>query len=88
MFVFLSNKKTKKFNQTYKDRMLSLEHFVLVKFILDAHVVPVETQWFGFYRPKQSKEIYKMEQSELYTKVCSNQNTMYRFQSTYFNNNN
>jgi len=32
-------------------------------------VEPVETEWFGFYKPGQAKEVQKLQQSELYQKV-------------------
>lgn len=32
-------------------------------------VEPVETEWFGFYKPGQAEEVQKLQQSELYQQV-------------------
>lgn len=32
-------------------------------------VEPVETEWFGFYKPGQAEEVQNLQQSELYQKV-------------------
>ena len=59
----------KVFNQTYKDGILGLKNLVLVKFDEDQQVVPKESEWFGFYKPGQSKELYTLEESDLYINV-------------------
>jgi len=46
--------------------MLKLENLVLVKFNHDTMVVPKDSEWFGFYKEGQSKEIYSLEESKLY----------------------
>jgi palmitoyl-protein thioesterase len=55
-------------NGDYKHRLKKLEKFVLVKFLRDEMVQPVETQWFGFYRPGSSSEIENLMESEIYRK--------------------
>ncbi|XP_029648481.1 palmitoyl-protein thioesterase 1 [Octopus sinensis] len=51
---------------TYKENLLKLKNFVLIKFTEDEMVQPRESEWFGFYKPRQDKEIYPMEESPLY----------------------
>ncbi|XP_044765306.1 palmitoyl-protein thioesterase 1 [Coccinella septempunctata] len=53
-------------NQTYKDRLLTLENFVMVKFLNDSIVQPVETEWFGFYKPGQAEIVTDLRSSDLY----------------------
>lgn len=54
-------------NETYKKNLQQLEKFVLVKFLNDSVVDPVETEWFGFLKSGQAKEIETLQQSLLYT---------------------
>lgn len=56
-------------NQTYKDRLLTLENFVMVKFLNDSVVQPVESEWFGFYKPGQAEEIVDLRSSDIYKEV-------------------
>ncbi|XP_076181396.1 palmitoyl-protein thioesterase 1 isoform X2 [Ptiloglossa arizonensis] len=53
-------------NQTYKDNLQKLNYMVLVKFANDTIVRPVESEWFGFYKPGQGTLIQTLEQSDLY----------------------
>lgn len=55
-----------KFNPNYRDRLLRLDNFVMVKFEKDSMVEPVETEWFGFYRDGQSQEIQSLQESDIY----------------------
>ncbi|XP_058811590.1 palmitoyl-protein thioesterase 1 [Topomyia yanbarensis] len=55
-------------NQTYIDNLQKLNRFVMVKFTKDKIVQPIESQWFGYYKPGQDKEIEKLEESELFLK--------------------
>lgn len=54
-------------NQDYIKRLQSLENFVMVKFINDSMVQPVETEWFGYYKPGQAVETESLQESRLYT---------------------
>ncbi|XP_043940741.1 palmitoyl-protein thioesterase 1 [Protopterus annectens] len=54
-------------NESYKKNMLSLKKFVMVKFLQDSMVDPKDTEWFGFYKPGQSKETFTLQESPLYT---------------------
>lgn len=53
-------------NETYKTNLQDLKRFVLVKFMNDTVVQPKETQWFGFYKSGQDKELLIMEDTKLY----------------------
>nr|CAI5829372.1 unnamed protein product [Callosobruchus analis] len=50
----------------YIRRLQSLDNFVMVKFDKDTMVQPVETEWFGFYKPGQSVEVEPLQESSLY----------------------
>lgn len=41
----------------------------MIKFENDTVVQPVETEWFGFYKPGQSVELETLQESTLYTEV-------------------
>lgn len=58
-------------NETYIQNLQSLNKFVMVKFTKDKIVQPIESQWFGYYKPGQDKDIQKLEESELFLKVWS-----------------
>ncbi|KAI1901769.1 hypothetical protein AGOR_G00037810 [Albula goreensis] len=53
-------------NKTYKKNLQSLEKFVMVKFLKDTIVDPVDTEWFGFLKPGQAKETETLQESILY----------------------
>lgn len=57
-----------KINQKYIKRLQSLENFVMVKFLNDTIVQPVDTQWFGFYKPGSDVVTIPLEESEIFTK--------------------
>ncbi|CAJ0927143.1 unnamed protein product [Ranitomeya imitator] len=56
-------------NESYKRNLQTLEKFVMVKFLKDSMVDPVDSEWFGFYRPGQSKETIALQESSLYTEA-------------------
>lgn len=53
-------------NETYKKNLQQLEKFVLVKFLNDSVVDPVESEWFGFLKVGQAKEVETLQESVLY----------------------
>ncbi|XP_059618831.1 palmitoyl-protein thioesterase 1 [Phlebotomus argentipes] len=53
-------------NRDYIDNLQRLKRFVMVKFLNDTIVQPVESQWFGFYAPGSDKEILPLKQSRIY----------------------
>ncbi|KAJ8966260.1 hypothetical protein NQ317_000534 [Molorchus minor] len=53
-------------NQDYIKSIQSLDNLVLVKFDSDTMVQPVETEWFGFYKPGQAVEIENLQESALF----------------------
>ncbi|GAM19389.1 hypothetical protein SAMD00019534_025640 [Acytostelium subglobosum LB1] len=54
-------------NETYKKNFISLNHFVMVKFLNDTMVIPRESEWFGWYAPGQARDLIPMEETQLYT---------------------
>lgn len=54
-------------NQTYKNNILKLSNFVMVKFTEDTMVQPIESEWFGFYAPGQDQTVLPLRQTPLYT---------------------
>lgn len=65
--VFLAdlNQENRK-NATQKNNLLKLKNFVLVKFLQDSMVDPRDSEWFGFYKPGQSKDLFTLFESPLY----------------------
>lgn len=61
----INNERVK--NATYKENLLKLQNFVMVKFSEDTMVDPRDSEWFGFYKPGQAKETYTLQESSLYT---------------------
>ncbi|XP_064203325.1 palmitoyl-protein thioesterase 1 [Anguilla rostrata] len=53
-------------NETYKKNLQSLENFVMVKFLQDQIVDPVDSEWFGFLKSGQAKETETLQESTLY----------------------
>ncbi|KAI9540222.1 Palmitoyl-protein thioesterase 1 [Dissostichus eleginoides] len=53
-------------NETYKKNLQLLEKFVMVKFLQDTVVDPVDTEWFGFLKTGQAKETETLQESLLY----------------------
>ncbi|XP_062506764.1 palmitoyl-protein thioesterase 1-like isoform X2 [Corticium candelabrum] len=53
-------------NATYKENLMKLKNFVMVKFLQDTMVQPKESEWFGFYKPGQDKETFTLQESPLY----------------------
>ncbi|CAG2161414.1 unnamed protein product [Oppiella nova] len=51
----------------YKERLVKLKNFVLVKYLNDSMVEPRESSLFGFYIAGQAQEIRKMRDTSLYT---------------------
>ncbi|XP_040830225.1 palmitoyl-protein thioesterase 1 isoform X3 [Ochotona curzoniae] len=54
-------------NESYKKNLMALNKFVMVKFLNDSVVDPVESEWFGFYRSGQAKETIPLQETTLYT---------------------
>lgn len=67
--VFLPDiNQMKTLNPEYKARLSALANLVLVMFENDTMVQPKESEWFGFYKPGQDKDVYTLFQSEIWTK--------------------
>ncbi|XP_072103286.1 palmitoyl-protein thioesterase 1 [Mobula birostris] len=53
-------------NGSYKENLMKLHKFVMVKFLRDTMVLPVDSEWFGFYKAGQAKDTYTLRESDLY----------------------
>jgi len=53
-------------NEDYKQRLMALEKFVMVRFNNDTMVSPVASEWFGFYAPGQDDVVESLQESALY----------------------
>ncbi|XP_041069351.1 palmitoyl-protein thioesterase 1-like isoform X1 [Carcharodon carcharias] len=53
-------------NESYKENLMKLKKFVMVKFLKDSMVDPVDSEWFGFYKAGQAKDTYSLQESVLY----------------------
>ncbi|KAF7211499.1 transcript variant X1 [Nothobranchius furzeri] len=53
-------------NETYKKNLQQLKKFVMVKFLQDTVVDPVDSEWFGFLKTGQAKETETLQESVLY----------------------
>ncbi|KAJ0003631.1 hypothetical protein NQD34_008729 [Periophthalmus magnuspinnatus] len=60
-------------NETYKKNLQMLEKFVMVKFLQDSVVDPVDTEWFGFLKTGQAKETETLQESVLYKEASLTQ---------------
>lgn len=60
----INNEKVR--NQTYKENLKKLENFIMIKFAEDSMVDPRESEFFGFYKTGQGKEIETLQESALY----------------------
>ncbi|XP_055512218.1 palmitoyl-protein thioesterase 1-like isoform X1 [Leucoraja erinacea] len=52
-------------NESYKEN-LKLNKFVMIKFLKDSMVDPIDSEWFGFYKAGQAKDTYTLQESALY----------------------
>ena len=50
----------------YKQNLIKLKNFVMVKFLRDSMVQPRESEWFGFYKEGDIHEIETLRESRLY----------------------
>lgn len=57
----------KSINKDYVYRLHRLNRFVMVKFLRDEMVQPLESQWFGFYAPGSNRIIQNLTTSEIYS---------------------
>ncbi|XP_067867381.1 palmitoyl-protein thioesterase 1-like [Heterodontus francisci] len=55
-------------NESYKENLMKLKKFVMVKFLKDSTVDPIDSEWFGFYKAGQAKDTYSLQESVLYQK--------------------
>ncbi|XP_023229524.1 palmitoyl-protein thioesterase 1-like [Centruroides sculpturatus] len=61
----INNEKNK--NQTYKENLMKLKNFVMIRFSEDTMVDPPISEWFGFYDEGQAKKVHTLQESKLYS---------------------
>lgn len=54
-------------NETYKQNLMKLQNFVMIQFLEDSMVIPKESEWFGWFKPGQDKELQTMNETAIYT---------------------
>ncbi|XP_048413847.1 palmitoyl-protein thioesterase 1-like isoform X2 [Stegostoma tigrinum] len=65
--VFLAEiNQERRINESYKENLMKLNKFVMVKFLKDSVVNPVDSEWFGFYKTGQAKDTCSLQESVLY----------------------
>lgn len=67
LFLADINNENEPRNTTYKTNLMKLENLVMVMFTEDKMVEPKESEWFGFYKAGQAKELLALNETELYT---------------------
>lgn len=53
-------------NETYNTNLQKLEKMILVKFMNDTVVQPLESEWFGYYKPGQDNITIPLEHTDLF----------------------
>lgn len=53
-------------NATYRQRIVGLDHLVLVKFTQDSVIFPRDSEWFGFFANDSNTQIVPLQKSPLY----------------------
>jgi len=53
-------------NSTYKKNLISLNKFVMTKFTKDTMVQPIESEWFGYYKPGSDTQVIPLQETQLY----------------------
>jgi palmitoyl-protein thioesterase len=54
-------------NATYRQRIMSLDHFVLVYFQADSVIFPRISEWFGYFANGSNTQVVPLQQSPQYT---------------------
>eukprot|EP00116_Pleurobrachia_bachei_P007517 sb/3467779/ len=52
------------FNPVYRSNLLKASNVTLVRFTQDATVIPYASEWFGFFKPGQDKDVYSLQESK------------------------
>lgn len=53
-------------NPEYKKNLMKVANITFVMFNKDTMVVPKESEWFGFYKPGQDKELMTLQESDIW----------------------
>ncbi|XP_050086112.1 palmitoyl-protein thioesterase 1 [Anopheles aquasalis] len=60
----INNERT--INQSYIQNLQSLKTFIMVRFNKDSIVQPLDSQWFGYYKPGQDVQTQSLRESDVY----------------------
>lgn len=66
-------------NQSYIDALQKIKNLVFVKFNGDEVLEPLQSEWFGFYKPGFGNETIPLNETTVWTKVFSSYNTKFIF---------
>ena len=65
--IFLADiNQERTFNPQYKENLLKIRNFIMVKFLNDSVVIPRESEHFAFYAPNDTSRIITLQESALY----------------------
>lgn len=53
-------------NPEYKQNLMRVSNITFVMFDKDTMVIPKESEWFGFYKPGQDKELMSLKDSDIW----------------------
>lgn len=53
-------------NPTYKQNLMRVSNITFIMFNRDTMVIPKESEWFGFYKPGQAKELMTLQESDIW----------------------
>ena len=53
-------------NPTYKQNLMRISNITFIMFNKDTMVIPKESEWFGFYKPGQAKDLMTLQESDLW----------------------
>ena len=53
-------------NPTYKQNLMRVSNITFIMFNKDTMVIPKESEWFGFYKPGQAKELMTLQESDIW----------------------
>jgi len=65
-YLALVNNEREEKEPLYRDRMIQLDNFVMMRWEAEATVIPAESSHFGFYAPGDVDTILPLQESQLY----------------------
>jgi len=65
-YLAIVNNEVEEKESVYKERMVQLDNFVMMRWEAEATVVPAESSHFGFFAPGQVETVQSLQESQLY----------------------